>query len=164
MANKIRLLMVDDEERFLATLKKRLEMRGLEVTAATNGADALEAAAATSFDIALLDLKMPGMDGEEVLARLKERDPHVEVVILTGHGSLESAVRTTKLGSHAYLPKPCETDELLEVLEEACRKRIQRKLRLDKEGLEAFLRSAQGESPLGILRKLRELKETRQES
>jgi len=157
MSDKMQLLIVDDELRFLLTLKGRLQMRGFDVTAVTSGTQAIKAARNTCFDVALLDLKMPGMDGEEVLRILKEEHPLMEVIILTGHGSIESAVDCTKAGSHSYLQKPCETDELLEVLKDAYHKRVQRQLALDKEKVDELLRIATGESPLGIIRRLREL-------
>jgi len=128
MLDNIQLLIVDDEVRFLQTLKERLQLRGFDVTAVTNGTLAIEAARNTRFDLALLDLKMPGMNGEEVLRILKEEHPLMEVIILTGHGSVESAVDCTKAGSHSYLQKPCETEELLEMLKDAYHKRVQRKL------------------------------------
>jgi len=157
MSDNIQLLIVDDEVRFLQTLKERLEMRGFDVTAVTNGMQAIEAARSTHFDVALLDLKMPGMDGEDVLRILKSEHRLMEVIILTGHGSIESAVDCTKAGSYSYLQKPCETGELLEVLKDAYHKRVQRKLALDKDKVDALLQVATGESPLGILRRLREL-------
>lgn len=157
MSDEIRLLIVDDEVRFLQTLKKRLELRGFDVTAVTDGDKAVKAAKKTGFDLALVDLKMPGMDGEEVLKILKQKDPLIEVIILTGHGSIESAVDCTQAGSYSYLQKPCETDKLLMVLKDAYHKRIQRKLKLDKEKVDEMLDIATGESPLGVLRRLREL-------
>ena len=157
MSDEIRLLIVDDEVRFLQTLKKRLELRGFDVIAVADGKQAIRAALSTTFDLALVDLKMPGMDGEEVLKILKRGDPLIEVIILTGHGSVESAVDCTRAGSHSYLQKPCETDRLLMVLKDAYHKRIQRKLQLDKEKVDEMLDIATGESPLGVLRRLREL-------
>jgi len=157
MLDNIQLLIVDDEVRFLQTLKERLELRGFDVTAVTNGTLAIEAARNNRFDLALLDLKMPGMDGEEVLRVLKDEHPLMEVIILTGHGSVESAVDCTKAGSHSYLQKPCETEELLEMLKDAYHKRVQRKLAMNKVKVDELLRIATGESPLGILRRLREL-------
>jgi len=157
MTDNIQLLIVDDEVRFLDTLKERLQMRGFDVTAVTSGTQAIEAARSTHFDLALVDLKMPGMDGEEVLRLLKLEHPLMEVIILTGHGSIESAVDCTKAGSHSYLQKPCETDQLLEVLKDAYHKRVQQKLELDKKKVDELLEIATGESPLGIIRRLREL-------
>jgi DNA-binding NtrC family response regulator len=160
MAHKIKLLIVDDEERFLKTLTQRLSLRDFDVTPVNNGRDALRHATHGAFDLALVDLKMPGMSGEEVLEQLKKNDPHIEVVILTGHGSIDSAVLCTQLGSFSYLQKPCDTDELLRVLKDAYQKRVQRKLQLSEDRIRALLHIAVGESPLGILRRLRELEET----
>jgi DNA-binding NtrC family response regulator len=157
MERKIRLLIVDDEERFLKTISQRLSLRDFEVTPVSNGEDAIETAKKHSFDLALVDLKMPGMGGEEVLDLLKKNDPFIEVVILTGHGSVDSAVYCTQHGSFNYLQKPCDTEELLGVLKDAYQKRVQKKLKLDEEKMKALLQIATGESPLGILRKLREL-------
>lgn len=154
---KIRLLIVDDEVRYLKTLAARLELRDFDVTTADNGKRALELAEQQTFDLALLDLKMPGLSGEEVLEVLKRDHPFIEVIILTGHGSLDSAVQCTQAGSYRYLAKPCETEQLLSVLAQAYRSRVQRKMELDNRRLEKLMSSVQGESPLGILRKLREL-------
>ena len=159
MAKKIRLLIVDDEERFLKTLTQRLGLRDFEVTSASNGQTAIEFAEQQQFDLALVDLKMPGMRGERVLELLKKKDPYIEAVILTGHGSIDSAVECTKLGCFGYLQKPCETEELMKVLKEAYQSRVQKKLKLDEEKMNQLLNIATGESPLGILRKLKDLEE-----
>lgn len=159
MARKIKLLIVDDETRFLNTLTQRLSLRDFEVTPVENGAAALQAAKTGDFDLALVDLKMPGLSGEQVLEALKRDHPLIEVVILTGHGSIDSAVKCTQTGSYGYLQKPCGTEELLDVLREAYQKRVQRKLDLDKDRMEELLGLAMGESPLGILRRLREIEE-----
>jgi len=158
---KIRLLIVDDEEIFLRATATRLEVRGFEVTAVDRGDKALEVVRRQPVDIALVDLKMPGISGEETLRELKRISPHTEVVILTGHGSIESAVECTKEGAYSYLQKPCELEPLLGVLTEAYRRRVMNKQKIQEERMEQFLRDAQGESPLGILRRLRELDEER---
>ena len=157
--SKIRLLIVDDEERFLKTLATRLGMRDFEVTPVSNGADAVEVAGKQTFDLALVDLKMPGMSGEKVLKLLKKNDPYIEVVILTGHGSIDSAVECTRLGGFGYLQKPCETEELIEVLKDAFGQRVRNKLSLDEKKMEEMMESFTGESPLGILRKLKALED-----
>jgi DNA-binding NtrC family response regulator len=159
MTKKIKLLAVDDEERFLKTLSDRLILRGFDVTAATSGDEALRVATAQDFDLALVDLRMPGMGGARLLELLKERHPFIEVVILTGHGSIDSAVECTRLGSYGYLQKPCETEELLEVLKEAYLRRVKRRLELDAQKIERMLARATGESPLGVLRRLQEIDE-----
>lgn len=159
MDAKIKLLIVDDEERFLQTLAKRLGMRDFDVTAVTSGEDAVERARQERYDLALVDLKMPGMDGDEVLRILKEEHPLIEVIILTGHGSVQSAVNCTQAGSYSYLTKPAETEELLRVLKEAYQKRVQRKLQLSDERLKEFTEAAQGESALAILRRLKKMED-----
>jgi len=157
MSDKIRIVIVDDEERFLNTLAQRLRLRDFDVSTYANGQDAVEAARRQEFDLAIVDLKMPGMTGEQVLEILKTEHPLTEVIILTGHGSIPSAVHCTQVGSYNYLQKPCETDELLEVIKNAFQRRIQKKLQIDQEKMEKMLDTSLGESPLGILRRLREM-------
>jgi len=111
------------------------------------------------FDLALVDLKMPGITGEEVLSVLKAEHPFIKVIILTGHGSIDSAVHCTQVGSHSYLQKPCETEELLEVLKDAYQKRIRKKMEISQKKMDDLASIALGESPLGILRKLKELED-----
>jgi DNA-binding NtrC family response regulator len=157
MDDKIRLLIVDDEVAFLDSIAKRLELRDFDVVKATNGMAALEAADEQKFDLALVDLKMPGMDGQELLARLKASHKYLEVIILTGHGSLESAVECTKLGAYGYLPKPYELDQLIELLREAYQERMQKKFEQDQRRMDRIKEIAAGDSALGIMRRLREL-------
>jgi DNA-binding NtrC family response regulator len=157
MSDKIKVLIVDDELKFLDSIAQRLEMRGLGVTKAGNGQDAVEFARTQKFDLALLDLKMPGMDGKEVLEILKKEHKFIEVIILTGHGSLESAVECTKLGAFGYLPKPYELDSLLEILRQAYEARLRKKFETDQTRLDKIMQIATGSSALGILRTLREL-------
>ena len=103
MSTRIQILLVDDEVRFLQTLAERLTIRDFDVVTATNGFEALEKARGYTLDLAIVDLKMPGMDGEELLVKLKQEHPLVEVVILTGHGSAASMKRCEKVGSYSYL-------------------------------------------------------------
>ena len=155
--SKIKLLIVDDEEEFLESISKRLEMRDFDVRTATRGAQAIEIAREEKFDLALLDLKMPGMDGKQVLEILKKEHKYLEVVILTGHGSVDSAVECTKLGAFGYLPKPYELDNLLEVLRQAYEVRLKKKFAEDQARMDKLAKLAAGSSPLGILRAMREL-------
>jgi DNA-binding NtrC family response regulator len=136
MADKIKLLIVDDEVKFLDSIARRLEMRGFEVTKASRGKEALKAAETGGFDLALLDLKMPGMDGTQVLSVLKREHKYLEVIMLTGHGSISSAVECTKLGAFSYLSKPYELEKLLEVLRDAYETRLKKKFAADQERLE----------------------------
>ena len=157
MSEKIKILIVDDEIKFLESIEKRLEMRGFEVAAAPSGEKAIHIARTDKFDLALLDLKMPGLDGKEVLEILKKEHKYLEVIILTGHGSYESAAECTKLGAFGYLPKPYELDKLLKVLKNAYEARMKKKFEMDEERMEKIMKIAIGGSPLSILRKMRAL-------
>ncbi|NQT34024.1 response regulator [bacterium] len=157
MESKIKLLIVDDEVAFLNSIARRLELRDFDVTKATNGKEALEAAQNKKFDLALVDLKMPGMSGQKLLEFLKHDHKFLEVIILTGHGSLESAVECTKLGAYSYLPKPYELDRLIELLKEAYQARLQKKFENDQKRMDMITKIATGDSALGIMRRLREL-------
>jgi len=112
MPKSIRLLLVDDEERFAATLARLLTIRQMEVTTALSGEQALESFTPGAFDVALVDVKMPGMSGVELLAELKKRDPDLEVIILTGHASVDIAAEIMGKGGSDYLLKPCPTDDV----------------------------------------------------
>ena len=157
MGEKIRLLLVDDERQFLETICKRLELRNFEVTPVSSGEEAIEAARKNEFEIALVDLKMPGMGGEQVLETLKKEHKFLEVIILTGHGSIDSAVRSTKLGAYYYLQKPCELEMLLQVLKEAYQKRIQKKHGYKDEEMEKIISRMTTDSSLKILQNLKKL-------
>jgi len=109
---KINLLLVDDEENFLRSTKKRLEVRNFNVITVNNGTDAIAAARKTPIDVALVDLKMPGISGEETLAALKKEHELLEVIILTGHGSEADRETCMNLGAYAYLQKPADIEKL----------------------------------------------------
>ncbi|MBW1779770.1 MAG: response regulator [Deltaproteobacteria bacterium] len=108
MVKNIKVLMVDDEAQFRATTSKILSRRGYETTVAESGEEAIEILKKSRQDVVILDIKMPGMDGHEALARIKEIDPDVQVIMLTGHGGDESAKESLKHGAFDYLNKPCD--------------------------------------------------------
>jgi len=119
-----KVLLVDDEEGFVTVLTKRLVARRLTVLSSHNGDEALaELQREPDVDVVLLDVKMPGMDGIETLREIKRAYPTVEVIMLTGHGTVESAIDGMKLGAFDYLMKPCDLEELLGKVEEAQAKR-----------------------------------------
>lgn len=121
-----RILIVDDEPDIRDMLKTLMETEGYAVGTASNGLDALEAFQAEPCDVVLTDIKMPGMTGLQLLRRVKAIDKSVEVIMLTGHGTVESAVEGLKQGAFDYLLKPCDMDTLLKkVTEAASRKRAQ---------------------------------------
>ena len=115
----IRLLLVDDEEDLVTFLSHRLRKRGVEVTTALSGREALAAVDRQIFDVAVLDLKMPDLDGITVMERLKAIQPFTEVLMLTGHGSHDSAWEAGRLQAFRYLLKPYKIEELLEQIQEA---------------------------------------------
>ena len=119
------ILLVDDEVPFVDTMIKRLSKREMDVTPAYNGPEALaKLKDQTSIEVVILDVKMPGMDGIETLAEIKKSHPLVEVVMLTGHATVESAIEGMKNGAFDYLMKPCDIDLLVgKVTEAAARKR-----------------------------------------
>jgi DNA-binding NtrC family response regulator len=120
---ELRVLLVDDEPDFLETLVKRLKKRKLEVFAASNGRDALDLLKDTPVDVVVLDVKMPDMDGIETLRQIKKIRSGVEVIMLTGHASVEVAVQGMELGAFDYLMKPMDIDELLYKLQDAYKKK-----------------------------------------
>lgn len=138
---KINLLIVDDETQFLDSIAMRLSVRGFKIFKADCGEDALVCAENNPIDIALVDLKMPGIDGETTLKRLKSKHQWMEIIILTGHGTVPSAVECLESGAYSYLEKPCEMDKLLEVLANAYKKKVMNMNKLEScqmEDLEKF--------------------------
>ena len=156
---KINLLIVDDEEQFLKSMTKWLEVRDFNVIPVDRGEKAIEAARSQPIDIALVDLKMPGIDGEQTLQALKKEHPWMEVVILTGHGSVDSAVECTKIGAWSYLQKPCELDRLLSVLADAYKKKVMNKMDIKEQRMDELVEVSQYGSPRAILEKIRQLDE-----
>ena len=143
----INILLVDDEVKFLAAVSDRLTIKGFNVTTATNGEKAIEAANKGGFDVAVVDLQMPGTDGAQVLKILKERHKFIEIIMLTGHATVDSAVECTKLGAFKYLEKPYDFDKL----------RMQKKFENNAKRMDAIQALSMGQSPLGILKALAKL-------
>jgi two-component system, OmpR family, response regulator CpxR len=120
------LLLVDDEREFVHTLSERLLMREIGSSVVYDGEQALAFVDNAPPDVMLLDLKMPGIDGLEVLRRVKEAHPEVKVIILTGHGSRDDEIRCMQAGAFAYLQKPVDIDVLTGLLQRAGRGRGER--------------------------------------
>jgi DNA-binding NtrC family response regulator len=129
MDNRPRILLVDDEERFRITLQKMLAAQGLTVEAVSSGQKALEALQQRAFDVILLDIRMPGMNGIQTLAEIKKLDPNLEVIVLTGHASMDAAMEIIKLGGYDYLLKPCPMEELMLKIDGAYEKKVEREKR-----------------------------------
>jgi len=116
---KVRVLIVDDEEKFADYLSKRLLNRDYQVNVALSGEEAIERIQHENWDVVILDVLMPGMDGIETLREIKRLKPLTEVIMLTGHASVESGVEGMKLGAYDYLMKPCDTEELVSKINQA---------------------------------------------
>lgn len=118
-----KILLVDDEVVFTKNMAKLLTNRGYIVTEVNSGDSAIRALEEKDFDVVVLDLKMPGMDGITTLKEIKKLGLFTETLILTGHGSIDTALEAIKLGAYDYLTKPCEIDELVAKIEGAWQKK-----------------------------------------
>jgi DNA-binding NtrC family response regulator len=130
--SEMRIMLVDDEERFVATTQKLLARKGIDVITATSGSEALEKLATANVHVVIMDVKMPGMDGLATLKAIKNQYPSIEVIMLTGHATVESAVDGLGAGAADYLMKPADIDELIAKAEEAYAKRkvLEEKIRV----------------------------------
>jgi DNA-binding NtrC family response regulator len=118
-----KVLVVDDETDFLKTLVNRLLRRNLEVSGVSSGEEALELLENDHFDVVILDVKMPGMDGVDVLREMKRKWPLMEVIMLTGHASVESGIEGMKRGAFDYIMKPTDIDDLMDKMRKAFEKK-----------------------------------------
>ena len=155
--NKIKLLLVDDEIDFLETIAERLALKDFEVVMASTGPEAIASSEKGLFDVAIVDFQMPGMDGTQVLRALKENHKYLEIIMLTGHATIDSAVESTKLGAFKYLEKPYSFEKLVGVIKEAYEARLKKKFEHNKKHMEAISKLSLRESPLGLLRVLARL-------
>ena len=117
------ILLVDDEKVFTSNMSKLLTSRGYRVTAVNDGDSAIRELQENTYDVVVLDLKMPGMDGITTLKEIKKLGLLTETLMLTGHGSIDSALEALKLGAYDYLTKPCEIEDLVEKIEGAWKKK-----------------------------------------
>jgi DNA-binding NtrC family response regulator len=127
---KTRVLLVDDEEEFVEALAERLSMRDYDVTTALRGEEALDKLRQYNFDVVILDVRMPGIGGNEVLHEIKRIKPLTEVIMLTGHATVESAIEGMKQGAYDYLIKPCETEDLVSKINKAHEKKAEHEERI----------------------------------
>src|SRR5215211_7163971 len=141
----LRILFADDEAYLRDLMQMELPRMGHEVTVCPDGASALKALEKGSFDAALLDLKMPGLTGIEVLGKIRQLSPETQVVILTGHATVDTAVQALRLGAFDYLTKPCKWAELEVILNRVVERRD---LTNKAAALESRLKSAEGSPTL----------------
>jgi DNA-binding NtrC family response regulator len=114
-----KILLVDDEKDFLDVMSERIEARGMEVTTAESAVKALKQVESGGFDAIILDLMMPGMDGLETLKAIKKKNPDLQVILLTGHATIEKGIEAMKLGAMDFLEKPADLDKLTEIIKKA---------------------------------------------
>jgi DNA-binding NtrC family response regulator len=141
----LKMMLVDDEERFLATTQKLLQKKGYDVLIASSGAEALEKLRTHPVQVVILDVKMPGMDGNATLKEIKRQFPLIEVIMLTGHATVESAIDGLKSGASDYLMKPADIGEVIQKAEDAYARR---------QTLESKIRVAQMRKLMGSPREI----------
>ena len=145
---KIRILLVDDEKEYVETLAERLRTRGFHVTEAFSGDEALEKLKEFNFDVTILDVLMPGMSGIEALKEIKKLKPLTEVLMLTGHATIETAIEGMKKGAYDYLLKPCKMDLLLEKINGAYERKSEHEERIRKDMVDKL-----STSPMSVFEK-----------
>ena len=131
---KEKVLLVDDENDFLDVMSERLTARGFEVTKSASAAEALDKIRDDFYDAVILDLQMPGMDGIDALKKMKESRPELQVILLTGHGSVQKGVEAIKLGAMDFFEKPADLETISEKIKKAKEKKmlIADKIRFEK--------------------------------
>jgi len=138
---KMKLLLVDDETRYLETTRKLIERQGYDVWTAPGGEKALEIMAAHNIHVVILDVKMPGMDGNETLRHIKEMYPLTEVIMLTGHATVDSAIDGLKSGAWDYLMKPADVEQIIEKAELAFQKRMNQEEKIRTARARQYMKS-----------------------
>jgi two-component system, OmpR family, response regulator CpxR len=136
----VRVLLVDDEEQFVEVLAQRLETRGFHVDSRFNGDDAIEFVSAHEVDVVILDVLMPGRDGVETLREMKRVKPILEVIMLTGNATVETAIEGMKLGAYDYLMKPTDTSELVDKINKAVQRKKEQEERIRQAEVDRLVR------------------------
>ena len=124
--DKMSVLIVDDEERFRITMSRLLQAKGMSVMSAATGDEALKELASNPYDVVVLDIKMPGISGIETFKLMKQMGCTAEVVILSGHASVDTALEIIELGAYDYLLKPCDTEDLIAKISLAYERKLER--------------------------------------
>ncbi len=136
---KIKVLLVDDEREFVDALAQRLEVRDFEVARAFNGDEALDRIGNGGVDVVVLDVLMPGKDGVATLREIKQTQPLVEVIMLTGNATVESAIEGLKIGAYDYLMKPTEAKDLIEKIVLAYKRKTEHEERIRQAHIENIM-------------------------
>jgi len=142
-----RILIADDEEEFVQTLSERLTMRDYDVSTSLSGEDAIQKLTEYNFDVVILDVSMPGMSGIDALREIKRIKPLTEVIMLTGHAAVNTAIDGMKLGALDYLFKPCETEELIAKINMAQKRKAEQEERIRDAKVKDII-----SSPMSVLK------------
>ena len=134
------LMLVDDDEDFLEVMSERLKTRGVDVSTASSAGDALDLIDRELFDVVILDLQMPGIDGIDTLKRIKEKREELQVILLTGHATVDKAVESIKLGATDFLEKPADFEVLNEKIKKAKKKKMLVMDKMNREKMMEMLR------------------------
>ena len=140
----IKVLLIDDEQTLLEYLSKRLLREGFTIKATFSGEEAVEVATNDNFDVAVVDLKMPGIDGVETQKRLHEIQPFLQCIVLTGHGSVETALESGQEDAFQYLLKPIDYEVLVKTIKDAYEKKLESQNVKFREHVEEIYRSGLG--------------------
>ncbi len=138
---KVKILLVDDEEQFVEVLAERLEARNFDVQRASSGDEAIAKLQEKESDVVVLDVLMPGKDGVQTLKEIKQLWPIVEVIMLTGHATVETAIEGMKLGAYDYLMKPSETEDLVKKISKAYQRKSEHEERIRKAEIDKIAKS-----------------------
>ncbi len=143
MLEDISVMLVDDEVPFVETMTKRLVKRNLKVKSAFSGIEALDKLGedGANTEVVVLDVKMPGMDGIETLQEIKRQYPLTEVIMLTGHATVSSAIAGMKKGAYDYLMKPCDIDDLVTKVNDAASKKREHENKIIEARMKEFMRT-----------------------
>lgn len=136
-----KVLLVDDEEQFVEVLAQRLQTRGFHVETTFNGDDAIQLIGQHDVDVVILDVLMPGRDGIEVLREIKRIKPLIEVIMLTGHGTVDTAISGMKLGAYDYLMKPTDTSELVEKITKSFQRKTEQEERIRQAEVDRLVKT-----------------------
>ena len=137
---KISVLLVDDEKDFVESLAERLQIRDFNVTTALSGDEALKLVEDSDFDVIVLDVQMPGKSGVETLKEIKNFEQLSQVIMLTGHATVKTAIEGMKSGAYDYLMKPTDTDELIEMINKAYQLVVEQKDRIRQAEINNILK------------------------
>ncbi|MFO7601085.1 MAG: response regulator [Candidatus Desulfacyla sp.] len=141
MPDGVKVLVVDDEEEFVDALAQRLEVRGFTVMTAFSGDDALTVVRDKPVDVVILDVLMPGKDGLQTLREIKQLKPLVEVIMLTGHATVETGIEGMKLGAYDYLMKPTDTEDLVAKINKAYGRKAEHEERISQANIDNLVRT-----------------------